>query len=155
AKRGWEERSYRIELITPLFGGGVEAGVNDPTMPIRGTAIRGQLQFWWRATLGRMFQTSVTMRQRQEEIFGSFEFPSPLEVIVSEAEGIALVDSVSDFQRFGPEAYALFPAIDKRSKLLKEGVKFKLELRWPNPDRLKILRAAQNKRLVEAHSRPL
>ena len=38
-------QDYRIKLLTPLFGGGVEAGKPDPTLPIRGTSIRGQLQF--------------------------------------------------------------------------------------------------------------
>lgn len=45
-----QERHYR--LITPLFGGGVEPGAADPVTIIRGTAIRGQLRFWWRATRG-------------------------------------------------------------------------------------------------------
>lgn len=40
--------TYDVELITPLFGGGVEAGVNDLEMPIRAKALRGQLRFWWR-----------------------------------------------------------------------------------------------------------
>jgi len=39
-----ETRSYR--LITPLFGGGVKAGVNDPITPIRASGIRGQLRFY-------------------------------------------------------------------------------------------------------------
>ncbi len=39
-------RGYDIELITPMFGGGVETRVNDPSLPVRPTAIRGQLQFW-------------------------------------------------------------------------------------------------------------
>ena len=51
-----EGRSYKIELITPIFGGGVEPRVNDPSFPIRPTTIRGQLQFWWRATAGRSTQ---------------------------------------------------------------------------------------------------
>jgi CRISPR type III-B/RAMP module RAMP protein Cmr1 len=40
------------QLITPLYGGGVEANKNDELTPIRGTEIRGQLRFWWRATRG-------------------------------------------------------------------------------------------------------
>ncbi len=48
---------YQISLITPYFGGGVEAGAPDETLPIRGISIRGQLQFWWRATLGAAFAT--------------------------------------------------------------------------------------------------
>ena len=36
------------ELVTPLYGGGVEAATIDLKMPIRASAIRGQLRFWWR-----------------------------------------------------------------------------------------------------------
>jgi CRISPR-associated protein Cmr1 len=40
--------SYKIEVITPIFGGGVEKGTPDPKMPVRASAIRGQLRYWWR-----------------------------------------------------------------------------------------------------------
>ena len=36
------------ELVTPLYGGGVKAATIDLKMPIRASAIRGQLRFWWR-----------------------------------------------------------------------------------------------------------
>lgn len=39
---------YRCTLVTPMYGGGVKAGVVDQDMPIRATAIRGQLRYWWR-----------------------------------------------------------------------------------------------------------
>ena len=39
---------YTCRLLTPMYGGGVEPGVVDPGMPIRATAIRGQLRAWWR-----------------------------------------------------------------------------------------------------------
>ena len=39
---------YTIEVITPIFGGGVKAGEPDTKMPIRASAIRGQLRYWWR-----------------------------------------------------------------------------------------------------------
>ncbi len=38
----------QCELITPLYGGGVEAATVDLKMPIRANEIRGQLRFWWR-----------------------------------------------------------------------------------------------------------
>ncbi len=41
-------RRYRCRLLTPLYGGGVTAGEIDRQMPVRATAIRGQLRFWWR-----------------------------------------------------------------------------------------------------------
>lgn len=39
---------YTCRLLTPMYGGGVEPGVVDRSMPIRATAIRGQLRAWWR-----------------------------------------------------------------------------------------------------------
>ncbi|MDP2361405.1 MAG: type III-B CRISPR module RAMP protein Cmr1 [bacterium] len=40
--------TYACEVVTPLFGGGVKAGVVDAEMPVRATTIRGQLRFFWR-----------------------------------------------------------------------------------------------------------
>ncbi len=39
---------YAVRLITPLFGGGVEPGVNDLQLPVRMKGLRGQLRSWWR-----------------------------------------------------------------------------------------------------------
>src|SRR5947199_6070126 len=86
AKRSGEERTYRIELITPLFGGGVEAGKPDPTFPIRGTSIRGQLQFWWRATRGASCLTREELFRRHAEVWGTTERASPVEVEVRDIQ---------------------------------------------------------------------
>lgn len=40
--------TLHCELVTPMYGGGVEAAAVDLKMPIRASAIRGQLRFWWR-----------------------------------------------------------------------------------------------------------
>jgi CRISPR-associated protein Cmr1 len=84
-------RSYEIELITPMFGGGVEPGVNDPSFPIRPTAIRGQLQFWWRATVGAQYATREQLRAAQSAIWGSTERASRVQVLV---EAIDVSDPV-------------------------------------------------------------
>ena len=42
----------KCELITPMYGGGVEEGEVDCAMPIRASALRGQLRFWWRLLYG-------------------------------------------------------------------------------------------------------
>jgi len=67
------ERKY--ELITPLFGGGVEAGKNDNITLITGKAIRGHLRFWWRATRGGQFGSGAEglkkMSEREAEIWGA------------------------------------------------------------------------------------
>ncbi|HEU5378624.1 MAG TPA: type III-B CRISPR module RAMP protein Cmr1 [Ktedonobacteraceae bacterium] len=65
-----QTRTYK--LITPLFGGGVEPGVNDPVTLIRGTEIRGQLRFWWRAIRGGQFNGDLAaMKKREDEIWGA------------------------------------------------------------------------------------
>ncbi len=73
---------YDIELITPMFGGGVETRVNDPSFPVRPTAIRGQLQFWWRATVGAQYTTRQELRAAQSAIWGSTERASRVQVLV-------------------------------------------------------------------------
>ncbi len=65
-----QRREY--ELITPLFGGGVEPGEADPVTVIRGTEVRGHLRFWWRATRGGQFNGDlIEMKKREDEIWGA------------------------------------------------------------------------------------
>jgi CRISPR-associated protein Cmr1 len=77
-------RDYQISLITPLFGGGVEAGAPDETLPIRGTSIRGQLQFWWRATRGGEFGACADLFARHADVWGKTDKASPVEIEVRE-----------------------------------------------------------------------
>lgn len=73
-------REYQISLITPLFGGGAEPGKTDEEFPIRGTSIRGQLQFWWRATRGGRFENHRELFPRHAEIWGTTKRASPVEI---------------------------------------------------------------------------
>ncbi|KAF0250254.1 MAG: CRISPR-associated protein, partial [bacterium] len=61
----------KYELITPLFGGGVEPGEDDPITVLRGTAIRGHLRFWWRACRAGSFNSVAKMKEVEDIIFGS------------------------------------------------------------------------------------
>lgn len=70
-----QTRKYR--LITPLFGGGVVAGANDPDNLIRPTGIRGQLRFWWRATHGWRYGADLAaMKSREDQIWGAANLTS-------------------------------------------------------------------------------
>ncbi|HZW29437.1 MAG TPA: type III-B CRISPR module RAMP protein Cmr1 [Isosphaeraceae bacterium] len=73
---------YRIRLITPMFGGGIVPGEIDQSCPIRGTAIRGHLQFWWRATRGASSATPRDLFEKHAEVWGSPEKSSRVEVEV-------------------------------------------------------------------------
>lgn len=77
-----DERRFEIELITPMFGGGVVTRENDSSFPIRPTSIRGQLQFWWRATVGSKYETLRELRDAQSEVWGDTERSSRLSVLV-------------------------------------------------------------------------
>jgi len=83
---GSKTRTYVIQAITPIFGGGTEAGVNDPVTLIRPSSVRGHLRFWWRATRGANCTTVAELRQREGEIWGTIKNPSPvcIEVEVEE-----------------------------------------------------------------------
>ena len=146
-------RDYAIRLVTPLCGGGVEPGQADPSLPIRGASIRGQLRFWWRTTCGRLLPTNKMWR-REEEIFGSRDFPSPLEVEVSGVQGIERLKASAAIDRDSPVRYALFPAIENETEVLKDGLTFHLTLRWPNGGALQLMRAAQNQRRESSASLP-
>jgi CRISPR-associated protein Cmr1 len=63
-----QTRQYK--LITPLFGGGVEPGVNDPDNLIRGTEIRGQLRFWWRAIRGWKYKNLKELKSAEDIMWG-------------------------------------------------------------------------------------
>jgi CRISPR-associated protein Cmr1 len=59
------------QLITPLFGGGVTPGEYDPVTIIRGTEIRGQLRFWWRATRAGRFKDTAELKRAEDQIWGA------------------------------------------------------------------------------------
>lgn len=63
-----ETRVYR--LLTPLFGGGVDAGIPDLRQPISAKSIRGQLRFWWRATRAAQFKTIEEMKAFENWLWG-------------------------------------------------------------------------------------
>ncbi|MBE3518908.1 MAG: type III-B CRISPR module RAMP protein Cmr1 [Firmicutes bacterium] len=132
------------ELITPLFGGGVEPGVPDPVMPVRGTEIRGQLRFWWRATRGGRFNGSLAeMKKREDEIWGTTGtdrkgFPSNVQITVR------VINAGEDKEIFvsrnraakGWEniAYVAFPLQSQGRQLARKvrvGVSFELTLTYP------------------------
>ena len=59
AQEQWNARSgagesvtVQCQLVTPMYGGGVNAGEVDKAMPVRASGIRGQLRFWWRLLYG-------------------------------------------------------------------------------------------------------
>lgn len=142
-----QTRTY--ELITPLFGGGVEPRAADPVTPIRASEVRGQLRFWWRACRGGSYEGDLDkMREAEAGLWGAASTPKkprPSKVQVT----VRVTDRGDDQPVFKkdvkgrarPErgweqlAYAAFPLQDvsesEPAGEVLEGVKFELDLVFP------------------------
>lgn len=160
---------YNIQIITPIFGGGVKANENDPVTPIRPSSIRGHLRFWWRATSGAKYPNVAELRQREGEIWGTTKNPSPVGIEVNVEsndepfecaryeerhgrEGYNLIWSKPLDSRNSSLPYALFPfqgiAPDKRdskdpSKMIKSA-RFSLIALVPNQERMSRFQSEYN-----------
>ena len=152
-------KSYNIQVITPIFGGGVRAGENDQVTPIRASSIRGHLRFWWRATRGARFDTAEQLFEREGEIWGTPSSPSPTTIQITQPSiGELKQRKASDnygFQnRYGPESYVLFPARESKSPLCKEGFSFQLKISWLKQEKLQHLRDLENSELLRENKSP-
>ncbi|MBN1547551.1 MAG: type III-B CRISPR module RAMP protein Cmr1 [Syntrophaceae bacterium] len=144
---GHIKQELTVQVVTPMFGGGVEAGEPDPVTLIRASSIRGHLRFWWRATRGATCNTIEKLKQRETEIWGDTDSPSKVVIRVAiQPETYTKRKHEEDygFQRYGPEAYALFSAKQNGKPLIKEGVSFSLALQWPMHKQLQIMRDKEN-----------
>ncbi len=145
ARNGYITQTREYELITPLFGGGVEPGLADPVTVIRATEIRGHLRFWWRATRGNApeFDGKVElMKQAEDYLFGAASsgdsiFPAQVSLQASVTNRGRKFnvrnhrgEEVDVFDLKSPFGYAAFPLRDRRQHVI-EGIRFKLSIQFP------------------------
>ena len=120
-------RQYTIEVVTPMFGGGVKAGIVDKDMPIRATEIRGHLRFWWRMLYGAGLNPKELF-DAESWLWANTKKSSAVDVFVKQNPKTAQWRNFKDksgFNNFSSELYALFSAIQKPC-LLREGYCFDL-----------------------------
>lgn len=127
------------ELITPLFGGGVEPGEADPITVVRASEIRGQLRFWWRATRGGQFGGSLEkMKQAEDALWGSTEQPSLVQVVVESTSKPRVFQPLDRQGKSAPHvghpnsrnSYAAFP-LNSTQGSVQENISFRLTLTYP------------------------
>jgi len=129
-KEKWQH-TYKIEVVTPIFGGGVKAGEPDTKMPIRASAIRGQLRYWWR------FLKSASMDMdkpgarkelfdKERKIWGGMaeegeDHASKVRIRIENVPNVfpkefpeKCPEQYQDLRRYPGLAYALFPAREQR-----------------------------------------
>ncbi len=128
-ERPWQK--FDVEVVTPIFGGGVTAGNPDEAMPIRTAAIRGQLRYWWRFLHQNKYK-GRHLFDEERKIWGGVNeketgFSSRVKLKVRHIKNINVT------QYDGKSAdYALFPAKETQKlaakKLINEGIKFSLQI---------------------------
>lgn len=151
-----DEWRYACRLVTPMYGGGVKAGEVDLAMPIRATAIRGQLREWWRRLNSKHFASDKAMFEAERAIWGGLGDADALaasKVAVIVHAPAATSRNLRNIARFeqrdgrtkgpffekGLPSYALFPGQGKSERgqvteppkqLLDEGFSFVISLRF-------------------------
>lgn len=132
--------TYKLKVITPIYGGGVKAGEPDMEMPIRASAIRGQLRYWWRFL--KMNDPVEENRLEREELFkeerriwgGMTDAPDEdgsskvfIRVKCEPIERSNLIKASEKIGRNNGIGYALFSAVQGRDDdLIKEGIEFEV-----------------------------
>jgi len=146
------KKTYAIEVVTPMFGGGAQAGEVDESMPVRATEIRGHLRFWWRTLFGVNCENEESLFEKEKKIWGATDLVSPITISVKINADFSK-KICGDFRNNrwtwnnGLPKYALFPfkpdrdeekarIIPKKSYYL-EGLSFTLSIEFPSQDEWK------------------
>ena len=144
-RKGYKTLTYKLKVITPIYGGGVEAGKPDKDMPIRATAIRGQLRYWWRFLQMNHPDTPLQgeeLFKEERRIWGGMTDDPRKDGSSKVFISCNLITDKKNIEKYkyanqAPQ-YALFPAREnKREKtpakeLIKEGTEFELKIQWRN-----------------------
>lgn len=134
--------TLHCELVTPMYGGGVESAKVDTAMPIRASSIRGQLRFWWRLLAKHKWKLgdNQAIRTAEFELWGGMNDgdddgkAGKVLLKVTNAPSISNNQLIKydDIQLKGLR-YILFPADNAKDKkynphqLLKAGIKWQVE----------------------------
>lgn len=151
-------RTFSCETITPVFGGGVRAGHVDPDLPVRPSALRGQLRYWWRLLNRERHSSSTALFAVERAIWGGLgsdgAIASQVRLRVARVSGVELAPAFHYNKRADGkfpstptpapwiEPYALFSAQGRAaqggatveeapSSLVRPGMTFDLHLDCP------------------------
>lgn len=146
----------QCELVTPLYGGGVESAKVDEKMPIRAASIRGQLRFWWRLLAKYKWKLGTAKQIQAAE----FRLWGGMTNSDSAGQASQVFLKVSDLPKVHknslisyedvPLPYVLFPAANAKDKdtnphmLLKaEGMQWQLHFAFSSQLQADLLRQQQ------------
>jgi len=125
----WE--SYECQLVTPMYGGGVLAGETDQAMPIRASAIRGHLRFWWR--IACVPDNPEKLRSAEEAIWGGIgdhgAKASKVSVYVDCPKN--RLETIST-KRLNGRGVKYLLGVAEHTSCLNSGFRFTLSIRYPD-----------------------
>ena len=138
--------TMKCTLSTPMYGGGVKPGTVDRSLPIRPSALRGQLRFWWRLLNGAG-RESQEVFAAESELWGGIPSPVPRASRVILQVGGEPVESAQMVNARSSErpAYALILDRGEDPSLLRSGYEFTLALRFARG-----ITGGQRKQVIEA-----
>jgi len=111
------EISVRLEVVTPILGGGTQTRAVDEVDIIRAATVRGHLRFWWRCLYAAQHPSASALYARESEVWGR---------AATDEGGRSAVEICIDVERTGgidtsdinlqqtPGAYALWSARAER-----------------------------------------
>lgn len=131
------ELTLSLKLLTPMFGGGYEAGEVDEECLVRAASVRGQLRFWWRALYGGGY-SSPKLFEAEEALWGSSEKPGKISLTVQvskEGQTKSYSEIITDSNRSSLK-YLLFPFQENKKENKpeakgREEVEFTLRVVFP------------------------
>ncbi|MDO4699975.1 MAG: type III-B CRISPR module RAMP protein Cmr1 [Moraxella sp.] len=136
-KTNWH--TLNCELVTPMYGGGVESTKVDTTMPIRASSIRGQLRFWWRLLAKHKWKLGddKAIRTAEFELWGGVSNGNDDGEAGKVLLKVVNMPTLSDNQLMDYNAnelkglrYILFPAYNETNPELKPHKLLKASFKW-------------------------
>lgn len=145
----FKQKTRNYKLMTPLFGGGVDASEPDLERLITGKSVRGQLRFWWRAIRGGFGSDEAglaAMKKKETELWGA---PSTTEIAAPSHVQVVINVTSTRHQRewpFSDEkaadgwkelAYAAFP-LQQEGNPVVSGIEFSMTITYPEDEKPEI-----------------
>lgn len=141
-----------IKTVTPVYGGGAQAGQIDAHEPVRATSVAAQVRAWWRVLEAPQHRDANALRAAEGRLFGGVHLRDERGVERAGRSGVRVaVTHVADQKEDrtvvdGKGMYALWPArLPDESETWRTrwspGLTFTLHVAAPDRDRQSVERA--------------
>ncbi len=138
--------TLKCQLVTPLYGGGVDSSTVDEFMPIRASSIKGQLRIWWRLLAKNLWKlgSDQEIRTREFKLWGGIgkdDASHASEVFIRVSALDNTENRLKSYQEYTSKyrelGYVFFPADNETDSsishdLFEEGFRWDLSVKFSN-----------------------